>query len=347
MYFWPNAGSNEYITQMQKAIIQSGCITYKGKLRDAIFCCDVIHFNWFEAISGETIRSKLRYLKKRLTMFLLRMFRKKTVFTFHNKMPHDNNAKTPVSRSMLRYMLRHSDAVVIHCMESIPFIKSILPDADTAKIHYVPHPNYIAVYNATENYSSYAKNHDTILLTFIGLLRPYKCAEILIKAARELRNFHDVHFLICGKGEEAYTAELMKMTEGTSNITADFRFIDDGEIPSLLEMSDALILPYNTTSELNSGASYLAFSFGRTIIGTHTGTTRDIDDQSLIYCYDYTDDEAEHVSRLKDAIMKFCDDFRNDSNSIKHKGEKLKEMMTEKHSIEQVAKRLQEVYGTS
>ena len=345
VYFWPNTGTNEYITQMQKAIISAGYTAYEGSLKRAIFSCDVFHFNWFEATDGGPVRSKIRCLKKYLKLLLLRICGKRTVFTFHNKMPHDEASRNPASFSLLRYMLEHSEAVVIHCMESVTHITKILPGIDKGKIVYVPHPNYIAAYPGTKRYSNEARGKSDILLTFVGAVRKYKCLEVLVRAAKELQEYSGVHFLICGKGDEAYTAELKAMAEGSSNITTDFRFIEDGEIPSLLEMSDAVMLPYDTTSELNSGASYLAFSFGRTIIGTHTGTTRDLDDQSLIYCYDYTDDEEEHVSRLKEAVMRFCADFRNDPEAVRRKGWKLQDIMIREHSLEQTARGLKQAYG--
>lgn len=343
--FTPFYDNNLYISLMQEAINSGGYRLYKGKKFVGLFLCDVFHFNWDVFLLGGRLRL-FRLFKKIIYVLCIKALGKKIVYTLHDKIPLHERDKLPRTLDFIgKFMLKHADRIVIHSSESVSVIKETVPGINTDKIIYVPHPNYITAYSNTKPYSRNAKDKSRILITSVGSVKKYKCLEILIRVAKELQEYGDIHFLICGKGEDSYTAELLALTEESSNITADFRFIEDGEIPSLLEMSDAMILPYDTTSELNSGSSYLAFSFGRTIIGTRTGTTNDIDDQSLIYCYDYTDDEAEHISRLKDAILRFYADFTKDPESVRRRGEKLRDMMIQKHSLEETAKALMKAYG--
>ncbi|MBQ3402976.1 MAG: glycosyltransferase [Synergistaceae bacterium] len=345
MFFWPKSSLNQYIALMQEAVRATGYELYNGRAIYALFRCRVFHFNWFEYVGGSSrLKRIMRFIMKILVLPLLKVSGKKIIFTFHNKMPHESTKLPLFPKVLMNWFFRHANGIVIHCTQSIPAAKSIFPGIDTSRMFYVPHPNYTTAYHDTEHYSHYTKKPGEIVLTFIGALCPYKCLEVLIESAKKLSDVRDIHFLICGNGSPEYIDKLRSLSDG-SNITLDARFIEDGEIPSLMAMSDAVLLPYRTISELNSGASYLAFSFGKTIIGTRTGTTSDIDDQSLLYCYDYTEDEDKHVSRLKDAIMKFYADFKNDEASVKRKGEALREIMIQKHSVEETAKALRKIYS--
>ena len=322
---------------MQEAIKFVGFRLCFEKKSHALFKCDVFDL-------GGRLRF-FRAVRMMVYVFCIKALGKKLVYTIHDKIPlHIKSGRSWIIDYIGLFMLKHANKIVIHSTESIDFVKSLLPSIDTQKFMYVPHPNYITVCQDRKTYVCEARKNHKILITFAGAIREYKCLEVLIAAANELQEYSDMHFLICGRGRKEYIAKLQAMIEGCNNITADFRFIDDDEMPSLLNMSDAVVLPYDSTLELNSGASYLAFSFGRTVIGTHTGTTNDIEDQSLIYCYDFSENEAEHTAALKEAIMKFYQDFKNDPESVRLKGETLRDMMIQKHSIEQTAAALKEVY---
>ena len=331
---------------MREAVSLAGYNLFQGENRIIAFLkCGIFHFNWNVVLSLATpnrLKRKIQYLKWLIMLQAIKFKGCKIIFTLHDKSFFERSRRFTEQDKITRFILRHAYRIVIHCTESISVIKKIIPDIDTHKIVYVPHPNYITAYHNTKRYTNYVKHENELLLLFMGTLRTHKNIETIIMAANQLQGITDMHFLICGSGGEDYQNKLLSLIKG-SNITTDFRFIEDEELPSLLELSDALIVPYNTKSALNSGAANLAFSFGRTVIGTWTGTTRDID-ESLVYCYDYTDDEEEHVSRLKSAIMKFYEDFKRDEASVKAKGEKLREIMLTEHSLEKVAEGLSKAY---
>ena len=287
---------------------------------------------------------KIKYMSRILIMHAIKLKGGKIVFAVHDKVNHDKRSRSTENEKIMLFMLKYSDKILVYGQESISFIKSLVPDIDLGKIVYIPHPDFNCAYRGTKPYTTYVKKENEIVLLFMGSISPYKNIEILIQAANQLQGITDIHFLICGRGNEEYHNQLRSMIEG-NNVTADFRFIEEEEIPSLLKLSDVLLIPYNTVSALNSGSAFLAFSFGRTVIGTWTGTTRDLNDPNLVYCYDDTDDEAEHVSRLRNAIMKFYEDFKRDEASVKAKGEKLREIMITEHSLEKVAEGLLKAYS--
>ena len=323
---------------MQRAVFLAGFSLYNGRLRDALSQCSIFHFNWYETPSG-----KLNFLKKLAVLSFLKRSGKKIVFTLHNKTNHLSENRTPERKILQNWFIRNSASIVIHCRDSIKFLESLYSDLDMSKVVYVPHPNYINAYPDVMKYSGLRKQPGDVVLLFVGSVIPHKNIDVIIRMANQLKEIKRLRFLICGRGKKEYCGQLKAMI-ADKNITADFRFIDDGEIPSLLSMCDAVLLPYSTVSELNSGASYLAFSYGKPVIGTWTGTTRDID-PNLVYCYGDTGDKDEHTAKLKDAVLRFYRDFTENHEAVRRKGEVLRELMANEHSLERTAEALHEAYG--
>ncbi len=243
----------------------------------------------------------------------------------------------------MKWFLKNSQTIIIHSHETIDFLKTSYPQTDLAKVKYVPHPHYIDAYPDTIKYSHCTKKPGEIFLLLLGRIDPSKNPDLIIRVANLLKDYPRLHFLMCGKGERSYCDKLCSMIDG-GNVTTDFRYIENGEIPSLLRMCDAMVLPYNTKSELNSGAAYLAFSFGLPVIGSWTGTTRDVDND-LVYCYDDTNDMDEHLLRFKEAIMRFYRDFTENPDALTAKRNRLREMMLHSHSLERTAEALRKAYG--
>ena len=328
---------------MQRAISMAGCSGFYGRLRDGFFRCSIFHFNWYETPYGNRIRRKFSLAKKLLVLYILRITGKKVIYTLHNRTSHLKEGRIGERKIVQDWFIRHAYSIVIHSRESISFLESIYPNIDKARIKYVPHPNYINAYPDSSAYSGCVKKTGEIVLLFIGMVIPHKNIDVIIRTAYQLKEYTHLHFLLCGKGTPSYQSELSSLID-SENITADFRFINDEEIPSLLNMCDAVLLPYSTISELNSGATYLAFSFGKTVIGTWTGTTRDVDSR-LVYCYENTEDKAVHTSRLKEAVLKFYADFTANPEAVREKGRTLQNIMLKEHSLEKTSEALRKAYG--
>ena len=341
IWFYPyKQSTNLYTAQMQKAIISAGYELCKESFTKVLFKCDVFHYNWYETVLDTGLKGRLEFCKRLFRLNMLKALGKKVIFTLHNKTAHIHSHRSRGHEILAEWFMKHADRIIIHCTESIAFIDSVHPDISRDRIQYVPHPNYISAYTGTKEYTHYIKKPDEILLLFVGSVIPHKNLDVIIRTAENFKDNSRIHFLICGRGKPDYCNELNSMIR-SSNITSDFRFIDDDEIPSLMAIADAVLLPYSTVSELNSGASYLAFSFGKTVIGTWTGTTRDID-SSLVYCYDDTDDKKEHISRLTEAVTRFCGDFVK--GEAQAKGAALLELMKTKYSVEETGKALKKAY---
>ena len=336
---------NKYISQIKDAIKLAGYNVIhddNGNCRLINFLkSDIFQLNWFESVNGLK-----GYVKKKIILKIIKLTGKKIITTFHNKITHTPENRTKYFYSIFKYLLEISDGIIIHSNYSYKFIHNIAPMIDENKIFYVPHPNYINVYPDSIKYSGYLKKSDELTLLFIGSLSSYKNPEVVIKLANSLKNISGIHFLICGDGGEERKNYLRSLIDpDNKNITADFRFIECGEIPSLLKISDVVLLPYNPVSMLNSGATHLAFSFGKTVItNDEVGTIKDLPDKNLVYTYKYENNINSHVEILKKIVLSIKDEFINQRETFLSKGNTLKNLELKNNSIEATAEALSKIY---
>lgn len=336
--------SNKYVDLMRKAIKQAGYDVSESNSFVDVLKCDIVHFNWYEGIpGGNRVQQVKAYLIKMLTLLTLKILRKKIVFTMHNKLQHDKSG-ADLSKRLMVWLLKNSDSILMHCSESYKVLNELVPCVNPDKMKYVPHPNYIGTYPDEITYSGYEKKKGEIVLLFMGQVKPYKNVESVIYAANILKNNSNIKFLICGKcSSEEYKQQLLSQID-SENVNLDLRFIKNEEVPSLMELADVVILPYKTGSSLNSGAAYLAFSYGKTVVSTEIGTINDMLSRGLVYSYKSGADEEEDAHNLVAAIEMLIRDISEDSDSISKKGYELYKIMEEENSISSVADALRKLY---
>lgn len=339
-----NAAQNQQFQIMKESIRNCGCeLSEDNSIKD-ILKCDLVHFNWYENISnGSPTHRRMQYLLKMATLKILRAMGKKIILTMHNKVPHDN-AKDDYSKRILEWLILHSDRIIIHCKKaSIEYLHNSYPNLNIDKVCYVPLAHNIDTYPDEVEYTGFKKEERDIVLLFVGMVRPYKNVEVVIDVANELEQYHHLKFLICGKcSSDKYKAEILGRIR-SKNVFCDFRFIPDEEMPSLIRLSDAILLPYGTESALNSGAAYLAFSYGRTVVSTDIGTLQDFP-ADLVYSYSYHQDSAVHERGLKDAIMRIYDDFIENREVVIEKGKRLKNIVEIENSPDKIVEYLKLAY---
>ncbi|MBR0070583.1 MAG: glycosyltransferase, partial [Synergistaceae bacterium] len=182
--FTPFRSQNAYISLMRKAINLTNYGLFKDESRVySLFKCNIFHFNWDIQMSlskPNTIRRKIKYLTWFLMIYAIRLKGGKIIFTLHNKMNHDRNRRYNELEKITMLILKYAYRVVIHSTESISVVRKLIPDTDTRRIVYVPHPNYITAYHNLKPYTNYSRKENEIVLLFMGLMRPYKNIEIII-----------------------------------------------------------------------------------------------------------------------------------------------------------------------
>lgn len=337
-----NVETNKYMTLMQTAMRQAGYKVFGRGQKMKKIGCDIVHLNWFENISDQRF-PKIAYLKKVIFLCSMKLLGKKIVFTMHNKMPHDHR-KNRLSDRLMKKMVRLSDGIIIHSKYSLEIIHDMFKNVDPDKIYYVPLPNYESAYRDRKKYARINKGKDDLLLAFVGQIRPYKNVDILIEAANRLSGEKNIKFLICGQCiSDEYKRQLTKLKKN-ADIIMDTRFIDDDEIPSLINSIDILILPYNTESALNSAAAMLAFTYGKTVISTEVGTILDLEYTGNLYTYQYSDEHDIHVNNLYEGILTVYKVFTSDPQKIKLQGEAMKELVHSENSLKAVSEAIEKAY---
>ncbi|MCL2310981.1 MAG: glycosyltransferase [Firmicutes bacterium] len=274
---------------------------------------------------------------------------KKIIWTFHDKIPHfllgaQNTKDVQKAKEFMKEMAEIADKIIIHCSQTTKLIQELCGEnsAVMSKIVYVPHPCYIGAYGFEEK--SISLQNDTLKLCLFGAIRKQKNIELLTSTIKEL-NFDDVELHIIGMREsDEYARYLLDLIGENQKIKTDFRYVDDKEIPNIFANFHLLVQPYNLDSSLNSGATILAFSYGRSVLSAFTGTLADIEDRSLFFTYSYKDEDT-HKEELKKQITAIRERYKGNYNELLKLGERCKEYVSENNSFAQVTKQLADVFN--
>jgi len=280
------SNSNFYLENLTGILSSKFQVDGYNSVKPKILSYDYYSLNWFESV----IRS-ISFIKRIFLLVLLKTLNKKIIWTVHNRIPHESNIYSKILFSLLK---KWSSKIHILCPATI---KECNLQKYEKKIIQVSHGDYFNNYppsnfDIKEYYSIPQENN---ILLFIGQIRPYKNIELLIEAFRH-SNLSNWTLLICGGGK--------LNVQPTKNIILDFNFIPNEKMSAYLEQSSLLVAPYNKKSALNSGALWLACSFGKPFILPDIGCVKDIlNRDEFLYIYDY-ENQGEHLKNLTDVLNK-------------------------------------------
>ena len=107
-----------------------------------------------------------------------------------------------------------------------------------------------------------------------GILRPYKGADVLVRAWPAVRDrVHGATLVIAGRS-------MMDVADlGTPGAGVEIldRFLSDAELAALLRRADVVVLPYRRID--NSGVLFAALAFGRALVLSDAGGFRELHDE--------------------------------------------------------------------
>lgn len=339
---------NKYVEIITSLLKQNGYEILK--LSSLINCsvlkkCKIIHLNWFENFSAcNKLSVTISFLKKFVILCVIKLFRKKLIWTMHNKQQHGSNNKA-YSSLMFDLLVIWSDIIVIHSEISKDILIKQYPKIRNkliTKIHHIPHPNYI---NSYGKIVLGQKISDSILeILFIGKIKPYKNIELLIDVVKSI-NSDNIHLKIVGEIiSNDYKLKLENRITGYKNIRLESKFIPDDYIPYLLSSCDLLVLPYDISSSLNSGTVILAFSYQKTVICPEIGTIMDFKnrDNILTYCYSSKD---EHFRQLQKKISEALLLKEQDKDIFNKMGENMYKQVLEQNNSNYIKNKFNEIYS--
>jgi beta-1,4-mannosyltransferase len=169
--------------------------------------------------------------------------------------------------------------------------------------------------------------------------------ELLIDTVKNIG--HGVRLTIAGQpANESYRREIMEHAREAGNIRLHLRFIPDDDITALFAACDAVVLPYDIASSLNSGTAILAFSCKKTVICPEIGTITDLfiqKKEQFIFPYRYTS-VSTHKHALQKQIEKAMVIHQGDPDALAGMGQALYDHMLRAHPKSLAGRQLDDLY---
>lgn len=335
--------SNKYVELVQESMKRNNisiCGIKQLKSLRQWFATDVVNLNWFESrVNKKSLfQSVVAYLVNSTLLCMFKLCHMKIVVTIHNGNTHD--AFHPeLARKFYKKTCNMADAFVIMSEYSKNVLEEIGVKNVQEKSHLISHPTYSNAYAQSDKKLDMDQNKFQV--AFLGQVRPYKNIEVILQAAEAFKTA-DICFHICGYADNPSYKEKIESIAAGKNVALHLKFLEDDEMATWIDSVDAIILPYNARTSLNSGASILAFSYGTTVIGTKTGTLREFPEE-LVYSYEY-ENESEHSQKLIEQIEKAYNDYKADKNQFAQKGMRLKQLIDERGSIDKIGLQYRALY---
>lgn len=307
---------------------------------------DAVYMNWFENIDGGAFYMPvLRFVRREIQLSRMKRAGIKIIFCKHNRFPHNPRYRR-LSKRLYSRLCDMADVIVAFNADAEKDLREVFPGKNFAeKIRVIPPINYVGAYPPKPDSAIYQKlkpYKGKLVLGFLGRMLPYKNVELIIKAAKEAEGLEMVFFLAGEPASGAYRTKLEKLTRGSKNIITIFERLADEEIYPALDVSDALILPYDKESASNSGVGRLAFSHGKTVISPDISSMNLVPEE-LIYKYHYASPDG-HYEKMAEQIGRLYADWKKNPNILKEKGARLLEIMKKEYSEAAIRKKYEEVF---
>ena len=309
-----NAALNPYIILFKKALESQGLKVDTARNLNIYWLlligkpCDCIHLHWIKYCFFPTKKNdKSKLLKKLIALrpikvladliclldfiaalIFAKMLGKYIVFTVHDL--HDFEIKSYRSKLQLEIarniVFRLSDKIHVHNYYTRELVENRYKRK--AGIKVIPHGNYIGYYKNTVTKSEARQllgvTDENFVYLFLGLIRPYKGIEELVKSFKKLED-KEIRLFIAGRvfGNYEYKYKIEKLCEDDKRIIFVPEFIADDDIQVYLNACDIYVLPYKDIT--TSGAALLSISFGRPLIAPDIKTFIEVVTQEIGIIY--------------------------------------------------------------
>lgn len=243
---------------------------------------DIIHFQWPEEIISyksinenliEKVKNRVNYWKSKGT---------KLVATRHNEIPH---RKWDFDRQYYDYIYSAVDAVV-HLGD---YSRLTLGNPQAHNV-VIEHPNYLSLVEQIPQSLAQKKINfpikGKVFLSFGDIRKPEEEAQI-ISAFKKIANKKKVSLIICKSKlistkppfrRQPFKSLMLKIKfyyyRKFHNIFLSAKKINNEELKYYFCSADVIISP--RIDSINSGVIYLAFSFGKPIIGPSIGNMKGV-----------------------------------------------------------------------
>lgn len=283
---WPgrSLADNKFAGVFAESLAATGCdvldIVDPAKVGDRL---DVLHIHWPEQVfwlSGGRVRKLLHAVTAMRSIARMRKSGTKVVWMVHNLRPHDLKGPRRMIWPWIEgQILRNCDAFMTLSPSTIEVVRRAFPRLRSKPAAAALHPIYPIIPDLPDQA---AARHSLSLpvrariFALLGLIRPYKGTESLIRAFSAIPD-PDARLLIAGRAETAeYGERIRTLAASDPRITVNLKFLSDRDFAVCLIAADALVLPY--TGYLHSGAFAHALSYGRPVITPSSPFANDMAD---------------------------------------------------------------------
>ena len=195
------------------------------------------------------------------------------VWTTHNVRPHEGR-DTPLERWYWSGVLRRVDAVIHPSRASQAAVEARYPALAGVPHAVVRMGHYRGSYpdsiSRDEARAAFGIAEDAAVITFIGLVRPYKNVPRLIGLVRALPAERKVVLLVGGEPlNPELRSEIERAAGGDPRVRLTLRHVPEDDVQRYLRAADLVVLPF--TDITNSGSALLALSFDRPVLVPRRG----------------------------------------------------------------------------
>lgn len=193
--------------------------------------------------------------------YILYVFRRKTVLTLHDPIPHSNNANLKVANLRRTKALKNIHHIILlndtQRQEFIDFYHL----GQQTKVHI----SRMGCFSYMNEMCTHATSNRGRYILFFGKISAYKGIEYLLQAFSTIDQ-KDVRLVIAGRGDFYFDIEPYR-----HNPQIEFlhRFIPEEELADLIANSLFCVCPY--TDATQSGVIMSAFAFNKTVVATRVG----------------------------------------------------------------------------
>ena len=286
----------------------------------------IIHINW--------------PIIPKIDLILIKWFKYlnfKIIYTVHDPLPHEQKRGDV---DIFKKIYSIVDRIVVLSEYSRNQIRDIGIGED--KINLILHGDYDYIFDGTSENKKLSKKlqemkKDKKIILFLGIIRPYKGLEVLIKTIRLLDN-KKYFFIILGKPlnnkyKNLYTS-LLNENEIHEKVFTDLRYIPKSDLISYMHISDIGVLPYVSASQ--SGNIITFYHFKVPVIATNVGGLPEMIDNGKTGLIVPPGDPVS----LKNALVSILEDEETLKNMQFNSGK----MIEEKFNWSKIIIRLENLY---
>jgi glycosyltransferase involved in cell wall biosynthesis len=219
---------------------------------------EIIHFQWAPLPAVDR-------------MFLPQIRRiAPTVLTVHDSAPFNDNPRSVLQRIGAIGIMNSFDRLVVHTNRARQRLvgHGLPPD----KIAVIPHGVLESGPSHLSSHADRGRDEPVTLLLF-GKLKPYKGADVLIRALAAMPAGARARCRLRIVGKPYMDVEplfaLAKELQVDSNIVWDLRFVADDELERIFTQADIIVMPYREIDA--SGVLMVALSAGVPIVASRIG----------------------------------------------------------------------------